>query len=464
MRTEAHTPDHAADHAAGPPLERGVRRPSRSCVAGLLPGLVGLVVGLAVAWKREAADTGDDDKPAAASVTCLPAQATTIEDTVEVTGVIAPPPKLDAIVSSPIAGRVGQVTVEEGDRVAAGALLAVIEDPALPAGSLEAKAGVAVAQAAKASAELELGRQQRLVDAGIGARKDLDDARAKATSAAAELDAANARAGLATSQLARRELRAPRGGVVLHVWKRVGESVDGTTATPVAEIADLSILELHAQVATSAMARLADKLPATVRVIGLPAPLPASVVRVAPAVDPATLLGGVRLAIDPKAEGIAGVKVGSAATARIVIATRPGVIVPESALRRSTVGADEVVVCDGNLARISAVTIGQRGERGIEIAGGLKPGDRIVVDHVLGIEDGQALTAAGKDDDKQADDAKKPLDKKPDDKKPDDKKPLDKKPDDKKSDDKKPDDKKADDKKPDDKKPDGKSGEPRSGP
>ena len=69
---------------------------------------------------------------------------------------------------------------------------------------------------------------ERLVDSGIGARKDLDDARAKAAAAAAELDAANARAGLATSQLARRELRAPRAGVVLHLWKRVGESVDGT--------------------------------------------------------------------------------------------------------------------------------------------------------------------------------------------------------------------------------------------
>jgi RND family efflux transporter MFP subunit len=376
---------------------------SMRLIAGLGRCVAGLVLGLALACKREAAEPGDDDKPAAAAVTCQPAAAATIEDTVEVTGVIAPPPKLDAIVSSPIAGRVGQVNIEEGDRVAAGALLAVIEDPALPAGTIEARAGVAVAQAGKASAELELARQQRLVDAGIGARKDLDDARAKAAATAAELDAANARSGLATSQLARRELRAPRAGIVLHLWKRVGEGVDGTTATPVAEIADLSILEVHAQVPIGAMARLADRLPATVRVIGLAAAFAASVARVAPAVDPSTLLGGVRLAIDPKAEGLAGVKVGSAATARIVIGTRPGVMVPASALRRSMVGDDEVVVCDGNVARIARVAIGQRGERGVEIAGGLKAGEPIVVDHVLGIEDGQGLIAAGKADAQQAD-------------------------------------------------------------
>jgi RND family efflux transporter MFP subunit len=365
---------------------RALCRARRHCWAALC---------LALACRRAAVDT-DDDKPAAAAVTCKAVESTMIDDAIEVTGVIAPPPKLDAIVSSPIAGRVGQVAVEEGDRVAAGALLAVIEDPALPAGSIEARAGVAVAQSAKASAELDLARQQRLVDSGIGARKDLDDARAKVSAASAELDAANARAGLATSQLARRELRAPRGGVVLHLWKRVGESVDGTTATPVAEVADLSILELHAQVPTAAMARLSDNLPATVRVIGLPAAFPASVTRVAPAVDPTTLLGSVRLAIDPKASGVAGVKVGSAATARVVIATRPGVVVPDTALRRSMVGADEVVVCDGNVARITAVAVGQRSERGVELSSGIKPGARIVVDHVLGIEDGQALTTAGK--------------------------------------------------------------------
>jgi len=354
-----------------------------------------LVLVVAVACKREAAEA-DDDKPAAVAVTCQPVVAATIDDTVEVTGVIAPPPRLDAIVSSPIAGRVGLVNVEEGDRVAAGAVLAVIEDPTLPAGSLEAKAAVAVAQAQRAAAELEVGRQQRLVDVGIGARKDLDDAHARATAAAAELDAANARAGLATSQLARRELRAPRGGVVLHVWRRVGESVDGTTATPVAEVADLATLELHAQVSTSAIARLADKQHATVRVIGLTMQFAATVVRVAPAVDPATLLGGVRLAIDPASAGLAGVKVGSAAIARIVIASRPGVLVPPTALRRSMVGADEVVVCDGEVARVAAVAIGQRGEGGVEIIDGLAGGQRIVVDHVLGLEDGQHLTPAGK--------------------------------------------------------------------
>ena len=167
------------------PIDLRSIRPSHGAPRRAPGHHVWLLLCAAAACRRAPADAGDDDKPAAAAVTCRAVESTTIDDTIEVTGVIAPPPRLDAIVSSPIAGRVGQVNVEEGDRVAAGARLAVIEDPALPAGSIEARAGVAVAQAAKASAELELGRQQRLVDSGIAARKDLDDARTKATAAAA---------------------------------------------------------------------------------------------------------------------------------------------------------------------------------------------------------------------------------------------------------------------------------------
>ena len=346
-----------------------------------------IVLVLVVAACRHETDEGED-KPTAAAVTCQPVKATDVDDTIDVTGVIAPPPKVDAIVSSPIAGRVGQVTVEPGDHVEAGALLAVIEDPALPAGTAQARAEVAAAEAAKTAADQELARAERLVTAGIGARKDLDDARAKASAAAAELDAAKARAGLASSQLARRELRAPRAGTVLHVWRKVGESVDGSTSTPVAEVADLSVLELHAQVSPVALAPLREGMTATAHVLGVDGPLPATVVRVEPAVDPTTLLGMVRLRVDSQSPAI---KIGTAATAQVVIAHHPGLLVPQSALRRSLVGADEVVVCDGNVARVHTVKVGQRDARGVAIDQGLEPGAQVVVDHVLGLEDGQAL-------------------------------------------------------------------------
>lgn len=350
-----------------------------------------LVAVLLAVGCRHATEADEEAKPAPAQVTCRPVEAATIDDLIDVTGVIAPPPKLDAVVSSPVAGRVAQVAVEEGDRVAAGALLAVIEDPALGAGSLEAKAGVESARAQRAAADQEVARQDRLVNAGIGARKDLDDARAKQAAAVAELAAATARSGLAGAQLARREIRAPRAGIVLHVQRKVGESVDGTAAMPIAEIADLSVLELHAQAPPVALRPLREGMPVTVHVLGSDAPVAGTVVRVAPAVDPTTMLGLVRVALAASD----GVKVGTAATGQIAIAKRPGIRVPVSALRRSMVGEDEVVVCEGGTAHVRKVAVGSRGEQGAEIKNGLKAGEQVVVDHVLGLQDDQPLTAAG---------------------------------------------------------------------
>lgn len=334
-------------------------------------------------------DPPDDDKAAPATVTCAPVVSAAVDEVVEVSGVIAPPPKLDAVISSPVAGRVASVAVEEGDHVAAGALLAVIEDPSLPAGSIEAHAGVASARAAKEAATQELARQQRLVDSGIGARRDLEDARAKAAAATAELEAAGAREGLASQRLARRELRAPFAGVVLHVTRRAGESVDGSTATPVAEVADTSALEVRGQVNAQTLVKLHDGMPATVQTIA-GEPIAAKLERVSPAVDPATLLGTVRIAL-----GSGSAPVGSAATAKIVVARHQGVIVPASALRRSAIGTDQVVACVAGSAEVRDVKLGTRTDRTVEVSAGLGPDDKIVTDHVLGIETGTPLVTAG---------------------------------------------------------------------
>lgn len=324
------------------------------------------------------------------SVPCTPVQQGNVNDIVEVTGVIAPPPRLDAIVSSPIAGRISRVYVEEGDTVTEGALLATVEDPSLPAGKATAGADVARARANKVAADQDLARQQRLVTSGIGAQRDLDEARARASAAAAELDAAGARAGLAAKNYARRDVRAPHVGVVLQLWKRVGETVDGTATTPLARIADVSTLEMHAQLAAASLASIQEGMPATVRLVGTRTDITGKVVRVARALDPATLLGAVRIVL----AGTQSAPVGSAATGTIVTGNHAGLLVPTSALRRSTVGSDELVVCDGTVARVRTATVGERIGDLVEITKGVRPGERVVTEHVLALEEGQALAPA----------------------------------------------------------------------
>ncbi|HET9621272.1 MAG TPA: hypothetical protein VFP84_07900, partial [Kofleriaceae bacterium] len=119
-------------------------------------------------------------------------------------------------------------------------------------------------------------------------------------------------------------------------------------------------------------------------------PITGTVARVAPAVDATTMLGTLRIAL-ARHDGLA---VGSAASAQIVLAERPGVRVPAAAVRRSLVGDDEVVVCAGGTAHVRKVAIGRRDEHGLEIKDGLKPGEQVVIDHVLGLQDAQPLVPA----------------------------------------------------------------------
>jgi HlyD family secretion protein len=192
---------------------------------------------------------------------------------------------------------------------------------------------------------------------------------------------------LAGKNNARRQLRAPYAGVVLHIWKRVGENVDGTSATPIVEIANTSTLELRAHLSASDVAKIREGQPAMVTPAHGGTPVAAKVARVSPAVDPATFLGTVRIQIDaPQA-----LVVGSSATAEIVVAERPGLVVPVGALRRSMLGSDEIVVCEHNVAHVREVKIGERTASTAEILDGLAAGEQIVVDHALGIEDNQAL-------------------------------------------------------------------------
>jgi multidrug efflux pump subunit AcrA (membrane-fusion protein) len=44
---------------------------------------------------------------------------------------------------------------------------------------------------------------------------------------------------------------------------------------------------------------------------------------------------------------------------------------------------------------VRKVVIGNRGDQGIEIKDGIKTGEQVVVDHVLGLQDGQPLTVSG---------------------------------------------------------------------
>jgi RND family efflux transporter MFP subunit len=177
------------------------------------------------------------------------------------------------------------------------------------------------------------------------------------------------------------------------VLRGTGELVDGTPATPIVEVANTEVLELSCDVASSDLVRVDEGAAVEVRLDALPErTVDGKVARIAPTVDPTTSLGRVRIELSPPAALLTRLRIGMGGKATVAVGERPALVVPPSALRRSQDGQDQVVVCarreGGTIASAKDVTVGARSAAGVEITRGLSVGTPVVVDRVLGLEDG----------------------------------------------------------------------------
>jgi len=318
-------------------------------------------------------------------------EARTTTDRIEVRGTVQPLANRDVQVAPQASGRLLAVKVREGDAVTLGQEVARIDDGPLIDSVRQAEAGVARARADRENAETTLVRVQRVYERGIAPKQEADDAVARSAAARAAEAEAEATARQARRQLDRAVVKAPLAGVVLKVWKRPGELVDGTTATAVLEIADVSSLELVADVPAQDLVRLRRDAVATVDFPPIP-PLHATgtVSLVSPTVDRVTGVGAVRIALAPSSTsppvgvyGIGRIDTGG---------TRAALFVPGVAVRASIGRDGEIVACgtDGR-AHVKKVRLGSTEGASVELVEGLGANDRVAIEPVLGLAEGDPL-------------------------------------------------------------------------
>jgi HlyD family secretion protein len=164
---------------------------------------------------------------------------------------------------------------------------------------------------------------------------------------------------------------APVAGVI-----RKSSAVIGTIASargePLFQIIAQGEIELQAGVVPSQLARLAVEQQATVKVVGA-AELRGRLRFISPAIDSATQLGSVRVAIaDSK-----GLRAGTFARASIVTGQRCGAAVPLSAVIYSREGAVVQAVREQRVES-RRVTLGLFSSSQVEIREGLAEGDMVV--------------------------------------------------------------------------------------
>jgi RND family efflux transporter MFP subunit len=237
-----------------------------------------------------------------------------------------------AAVSSKGTGRLIELQVREGSVVKAGELLGRLDDSDVQAALQAARAnqgmadaGVAQAVAGQSqaavelgNAEAELGRQVSLEGQGFVSPQSLDSARrrvdaARAAAASAQATRLSATSGLAFARAqiqvqevnrANTEIRAPFDAVVLVKNANVGDMITPFSSAAgsqgaVVTVADMSTLEVEADVSESNVGQVRIDMPVEIVLDALPGKrFQGSVSRIVPTVDraKATVMTKVRFA------------------------------------------------------------------------------------------------------------------------------------------------------------------------
>lgn len=309
-----------------------------------------------------------------------------------------------ATVSSKITGKVVEVNVDEGMAVREGQILARLDDTTARAALELAKAQAEAARGTMresevrlAEARLTLQRFSQLVKDGIATQADLDRAQAEVDSLAARIASAREQVAVADRQVALQQtdldntiIRAPFSGVAISKDAQPGEMVSpvsaggGFTRTGICTIVDMSSLEIEVDVNESYINRVRAKQDVTAVLDAYPEwQIPAQVITMVPTADrqKATVLVRIGFkALDPRILPDMGVKVTflREADEADAPAAQPVALVPKSAVK--TDGDQQIVfvVADGVVARRAVSLGGADGDR-LEVTGGLRAGERVVV-------------------------------------------------------------------------------------
>jgi RND family efflux transporter MFP subunit len=314
-------------------------------------------------------------------------------------------PRSRVAVIPKMAGMLRRVTVDIGDRVSRGQLVAIQDRRELDAQTDAAQAAVAVArasleqsEAALANAKLEFDRSANLFQKGALAKQRLDASETALRSATAARSLSQAmlqqvEASLRRANEVRRDatLTAPTAGVVVERNFDEGALVGPGDAKGVVVVADVSELKLEAGVAELEAGRLRVGMPAVVLVQARPGQTwPGRVVAVAPEVDARNRHFRVEVRVqNPREELLSGMY----ATARIETGRAEGtVLLPRDAVA-TRAGTRVVYRVTKGVVTAVPVTEGLSDDRLVQILKGLAPGDSIAADARKPIASGTKVRA-----------------------------------------------------------------------
>ena len=286
--------------------------------------------------------------------------------------------------------------LQEGDAVHANMQLATIRRTDYTQRVAEAQAALAQAKAGLDQAQMDFDRTSKLADTNAVAGAELDAARTRRDGAQAVLGGAKARVDQAMTALADTTLRSPLEGVVMKRWIEVGALAGpGTIAFSVADVGSVKAVF---GVPDTVLPRITLGSVETITTDAYPGvKFQGRISQIAPSADARSRVFEVAITI-PNADG--RLKPGSVASLALEGASQAASaepLIPLSAIVRSPKAKDRfgvyVVEEAGGktIARVHEVELGEYLGKVIPVKGGLKGGEKIVIQGAGLLSDGEPV-------------------------------------------------------------------------
>ena len=365
---------------------------SRSTVALVLAaGAAALALSCSGGAKEKGGGKGG---PPAFPVETAEVKSRPVEYTVTAVGSVDAFEKVQ--VTARVAGVVEQVKFVEGETVEAGTPLVEIELRRYQLAVEAARANLQKAEAAKADAEAALARRKAVVEKNPGLIPGEEIATFATRVQTAAADVAQAKSALDQAELNLRDafVRAPVSGRIETRTVTTGQYVSpgGVLATLVRR----DPLLLRFQVPSEEARSLRPALVARFRVPGDAQDFAARITHVAGAADATSRMVAVTAQVDDPRRAL--LRPGAFADVKVPVGgPSQAPVIPQTAIRPSEKGFLAFVVEDGK-ARERVLTLGLRTAEGlVEVRGGLKAGEQLVVRGAEALRDGLpvAVSPAG---------------------------------------------------------------------
>ena len=320
-----------------------------------------------------------------------------------------------ATVSSKITGKVKEVLIEEGQRVAEGEILARLDpiDADAQRNLSQAQLASTQSQLAEAQAQLKLAdrnlaRQRELAARKLVAASSLDSAVAERDSRAARLVSLRRSVRVSEDQLEIARLgldntiiRAPFAGVIVTKAAQPGEMISpisgggGSIRTGIGILVDMDSLEVQVDVNEAYIGRVQPQMPVEAVLNAYPEwKIPGAVIAIIPTADRSKATVKVRIALRTKDARIVpdmGVRVSFLEAPKPGAGKPTGVWVPTRAVL-SKDGKSAVFVVQGDKVARVAVTAGEVRDVDQMISAGLKGGEMVVLSPPENLKDGSRVT------------------------------------------------------------------------